>query len=143
MNKATKLVFLVVGAVILLLGVVAYALFHGYFDHGQFEVKQVRPSLSSKQLAIIAERSDGQALNGYTYFVLIGDHLLSPAELRSAYHSEAVVFAAANSCLTIHWEAPSSLIVSCDGSTVDASQIDVQKQHSGAISISYQNIPLK
>ena len=39
----------------------AFALFRGYFDHGLFEVKQTDWSSSGK-VAIVAERSDHQAL---------------------------------------------------------------------------------
>jgi hypothetical protein len=38
-----------------------YALFHGYFDHGQFEIKQSQWS-STGQVAMLAERSDHEAL---------------------------------------------------------------------------------
>jgi hypothetical protein len=38
-----------------------YRLFHGYFDHGLFEVKQAQWS-PSKRVAIVAERSDHDAL---------------------------------------------------------------------------------
>ena len=36
-------------------------------------------------------------------WLLIGDHSFTPAELSHAYNSNAVVFAAANSCVTLHW----------------------------------------
>ena len=142
MRKTTKIVLVVVCAAAVSLGTAVYALFHGYFDHGQFEIKQVQWS-SSKQVAVVAERSDQEALSGYTYFVVIGNHLFSPAELRHAYHSDAVIFAAANSCLDLHWESPSKLVVACNGSTLDLNHIDVQKQQSGGIIVSYENISLK
>lgn len=142
MTKTTKVVLVVMCAAAVSLGTIAYALFHGYFDHGQFEIKQAQWS-SSKQVAVIAERSDQEALSGYTYFVLIGNHLFSPTELRHSYHSDAVVFAAASSCLTLHWESPRKLVVTCNGSAVDLNHIDVQKGQSGNIAISYENIPIK
>lgn len=142
MRKIIKIVLFIMCAVAISLGIAVYALFHGYFDHGQFEIKQVQWS-SSKQVAIVAERSDQEALSGYTYFVLIGDHLFSPAELRHAYHSNAVVFSVASSCLALQWESPSKLVVACKGSSVAADHIDVQKQQSGGVAISYENIPVK
>jgi hypothetical protein len=68
---------------------------------------------------MLAERSDKEALGGLTYFELIGDHVFSPVELRHAYHSDARVFAATATCLTLHWEGPSKLIVECNGSHLD------------------------
>jgi hypothetical protein len=53
-----------------------YALFHGYFDHGQFEIKQFQWS-STGQVAMLAERSDHEALGGLEYYVLIGNHLFT------------------------------------------------------------------
>lgn len=119
-----------------------YGLFRGYFDPGQFEIKQVQWS-SSKKVAMLAERSDHQALGGLSYFVLIGNHLFSTAELRHAYHSNARIFAAASNCIDLHWEGSSRLVITCKGSTVEPDFIDVQKQQSGNIAISYENIPIK
>jgi hypothetical protein len=59
-------------------------------------------------------------------WLLIGDHLSSPAEPSHAYHRNAVVFAAANSSLTLHWESPSRLVATCNGSYED--HIDVLKR---------------
>ena len=78
-----------VGAVAILAMGFLYALFHGYFDHGQFEIKQFQWS-SANQVAMLAERSDNQALGGLDYYVLVGNHLFTPDELRHAYHSDAV-----------------------------------------------------
>lgn len=119
-----------------------YGLFHGYFDPGQFELKQVQWS-SSKQVAMLAERSDNEALGGLTYFVLIGNHLFLPAELRRAYHSNARIFAATTNCINLRWESSNKLVIACHGSTIDSNFIDVQKQQSGNITILYENIPIK
>jgi hypothetical protein len=119
------------------LGVAVYALFHGYFDHGQFEIKQAQWS-SSGHVAMLAERSDQQALGGLTFFVLIGNHLFSTAELRLAR-----IFAAASDCINLRWENPNKLVISCQGSSpIDPGLIDVQKLQSGNIAISYENIPI-
>jgi hypothetical protein len=139
MKNASKIFVIVIGLVLILGVGLLYGLFHGYFDRGQFEVKQVQWS-SSKQVAMLAERSDHHALGGLTYFVLIGNHLFSPAELRHAYHSNAVVFAATSACLTLHWESPSRLVVACNGRYLDQEYIDVEKQQSGGVPIAYVNI---
>jgi hypothetical protein len=137
-----KILFIVLGLVLIVGSGLAYQLFHGYFDHGEFEVKQVQWS-SAKQAAMIVERSDQQALSGYTYFVLIGDHVFSPSELRREYHSAAVVFAAADSCLDLHWQGPTKLVIGCNGQTMTREHIDVEKHESGVIAILYDNIPSK
>lgn len=97
---------------LLSLGLGIYGLFHGYFDRGHFEIKQLRWS-SSKQVGIVAERSDQEALSSYTCFVLIEDHLLSSGELRAAYYSNTVVFAASSSCLNLRWEDSNKLVIVC------------------------------
>lgn len=142
MRNTPKVLAIVVGLVLILAAGLLYGLFHGYFDHGQFEVKQVQWS-PAKQAAMVVERSDQQALSGYTYFVLIGDHVFSPSELRHEYHSSAVVFAAANSCLDLHWQEPTKLVIACNGHSVTREQIDVEKSQSGGIAILYDNIPSK
>jgi hypothetical protein len=142
MRKITRVVIFVVCVLLAGVTVAGYALFHGYFDRGQFAVEQTQWS-SPTQVAVVAKRSDQETLDGYTYFVLIEDHLFSPAELKLAYHSDAVVFAAASSCLTLHWEGPNKLVVACDNSSINPDHIDVQKQHKGGIAILYANIPIK
>ena len=97
----------VVLSVSLLMAACVYVLFHGYFDHGLFEIKQLEWSPSApRRVAVVAERFDHQAMNSDTYFVLIADHVFSAAELRRAYHSDGVVFAAASDCLTVSWTDP-------------------------------------
>jgi hypothetical protein len=92
---------------------------------------------------MIAERSDQQALSGYTYFVLIGDHVYSPPELRHEYYNDAVVFAAADSCLGLRWLGPDSLVIACNGHSMTRGHIDVEKHQSARIAILYENIPSK
>src|ERR1700756_787416 len=78
--------------VLVVLAVGWYALFHGYFDHGLFEIKQVEWSSSTpRRVAVVAERSDHEALGGLEFFVLINDHVPSPTELRFANHSDHVI----------------------------------------------------
>ncbi len=134
----TVAVLVTCGAVTALLSAV-YMWFHGAFDPGKFEIKQMQWS-SSNHVAVIAERSDQQALGGLTYFVLIGNDSFTPVELRRAYHSDAVVFATTNNCLTLHWQSPNRLVVACNGAYLDQEYIDVEKLQSRGVTISYVNI---
>lgn len=142
MRGTTKVAILVTCGALTALLVVIYMWFHGYFDPGKFEIKQVQ-WCSSRQVAVLAERSDQQALGGLTYFVLIGNHLFTPGELRLAYHSNARVFAASSDCIDLRWESPNKLVITCHGPTIDPGFIDVQKQQSGSVSVLYENIPIK
>jgi len=139
MKRTVRVAVLVICVVLAALTSVAYMWFHGYFDPGRFEIKQAQWS-SSKQVATLAERSDQEALGGLTYFVVIGDHVPSAVELRHAYHSNAVVFAATSTCLTLNWESPSRLVVACKGSYLDQQDIDVEKRKYRGVSISYVDI---
>lgn len=121
-------------------GILGYGLFLGYFDRGKFEIKQSEWSPSGK-VAIVAERSDDQALGGYDFFVLISDHLPSSRELSRAYHSDAPVFRAANDCLRIKWQEANQLEIACNG-LFKPGEINAQKTHSGNIDITYRNIPI-
>lgn len=142
MSKITKIVAFAVCAVVVGLIITVYALFHGYFDRGRFEVKQAEWS-PSRQVAVVVKRSDQEAMSSYIYFVLIGEHLFSQSELKYAYHSDAVIFAAARSGLTLHWERSNKLVVECNDSSIRPDHIDVQKWHSRGVAISYTNIPAK
>ncbi|MGB7846765.1 MAG: hypothetical protein WBL63_14200 [Candidatus Acidiferrum sp.] len=124
-----------------LLATAVYLLFHGYFDHGLFEIKQVEWSPSPpRRVAVVAERSDHNAMSSYTYFVLIGDHVFSPTELRMAYHSDDVTFAAAADCFSVNWRDPHHLLVSCRSGTIDSAHIDVRNTRTDDVLITYVNI---
>jgi len=142
MSKNEKLLAGTVSVLGAALIVVACGLFRGRFDHGQFEVKETSKS-STMRIAMIAERSDHQAMSSYVYFVLIGDHVFSPAELRSAYHSDDVIFAAATDCLSVRWSDPHNLTIMCSEGYIDAGHIDVQRNRAEDVVISYVNIPGK
>ena len=118
----------------------AYALFHGVFDHGNFEVEQTVPSSSGK-LAVVARRSDHQALGGDQYFVVIGDHLLSPADLKRMYYHDGVVFRAGSDCITVRWKTVHELAVTCRDHSIEADQIAVERQRTGEVTVAYENIP--
>jgi hypothetical protein len=141
MNKLIKIGLIVVPLLGVLLAAAVYMLFHGYFDHGLFEVKQVDWSPSPPQrVAVVAERSDHDAMSSDTYFVLIGDHVFSTKELRRAYHSDNVTFAAAADCLSVKWRDAHHLVVSCREGAVDSAHIDVRKTKTDDVVITYANI---
>ncbi|WP_433963956.1 hypothetical protein [Tunturiibacter gelidiferens] len=129
-------------AALFILIAATYALFHGYFDRGHFEVKQAEWS-SARQVALVTKRSDNDALNGDEIFVVIENHLLSLSELRRALHSDAVIFGTDRDCLKIEWRDSTHLLVRCDGGSITQDQIDVQKQKKDGIIISYANIATK
>jgi hypothetical protein len=141
MSKLTKIRLSVVILLAVLLTTVVYLLFHGYFDHGLFEIKQVEWSPSApRRVAVVAERSDHQAMNSDIYFVLVGDHIFSASEMRRAYHSDDVVFAAANDCLSVSWRDSRNLVLNCRNSTIDSAQINVHKTTADEVAITYVNI---
>jgi hypothetical protein len=143
MTKVSKIrlgALFVVGLV-LLLATTTVALFRGYFDHGQFEVQEANWSSSTlARVAVVAKRSDHQAMDSDVYFVVIADHVLSPTELRMAYHSDQVDFAAANDCVSVRWIDPHNLEVSCRHGTVDSQHIDVLKRKTGNVAITFVNV---
>jgi hypothetical protein len=135
-----KTIAVAVCTVVAALLVGGYLLFHGYFDTGKYEIRTVQWS-ASKQVAVVAKRSDNQALNGDEYFVLIGDHLFSEAELRHGLHSDGPVFSADRDCLTLRWNDPHDLVITCDDKFMTPADISVQHHRSGQVAISYVNIP--
>lgn len=125
----------------LLLATGVYALFHGYFDHGLFEVKQAEWCPSPlRRAAVVAERSDHEALGGYERFVLITDRIPSATELRFAYYSDAVIFSAASDCLTVSWTDSHHLLISCRNGTINSAHINVRKTKSDDVELTYVNI---
>ena len=125
----------------LLLAIGWYFLFHGYFDHGLFEVKQAEWSPSpQRRVAVVAERSDHEALGGYEFFVLINNHIPSPPELRFGNHSDDVIFSAGSDCLRVSWMDSDHLLISCRDGTIDSAHINVRKERADDVSITYVNI---
>ena len=118
-----------------------YLLFHGAFDHGTFEVEQTQ-SFSSRQLAVVAKRSDHEALSGDQYFVVIGDHPLSSVDLKYAYYHDGVAFRAGRNCLTVRWTDVHELTVTCMDNSIIADEIAVQRNQIGYIKVVYENIPM-
>jgi|SRR5271163_3251593 len=136
----TKVIAITVLIFVAMLLTAGYLLWHGYLDPGKFEIKSVQWS-SAKQVAVVAKRSDNQALNGDEYFVLIGDHLFSEAELRHGLHSDRPVFSADRDCLALHWNDPHDLVITCNDKSITPANINVQRHRSGEVAISYVDIP--
>jgi hypothetical protein len=142
MKAKTKILLGAGGVLTCTCAVLIYLLFHGYFDRGFFEVKQA-VWFSPNLVAMDALRWDNEALGGYQRFVLIGDHVYTPTELRHALYSDAPVFDAAADCLNLRWESQTSLIIECKGRVIDSDHINRQTFQHGAIVISYKNIARK
>lgn len=129
-----------IGIVFLLVALLAclYALFHGYLDYGLFEVKQAEWSPPPPRVAVVAERSG--PLSSDVYFVLVGDHVFSSTQLKRAYHSHDVIFAAASNCLTVSWTDSHHLIINCRDGVIDSAHINVRKPRTDGVEITYVNI---
>ena len=119
-----------------------YALFHGYFDQGRFQIEQVQWS-AQKKVAVLVKRSDNQALNGDDYFILLGEHVFTLDEARLALHSDQPVFRTNDDCLAIRWLDASHLEVTCRGHSIGPDQIADEKDHAGNVRIVYKNISPK
>jgi hypothetical protein len=119
-----------------------YGLFHGYFDHGRFEIEHSEWS-PTKQVAMIAKRSDDEALSGDQIFIVVADHLLSPKELRRAYYYDRVIFRSGSDCLATNWKSSTQLVISCKNLAIDPEDITVERLQDGAVSVTYENIPQK
>jgi hypothetical protein len=136
----TKVIAITVFIFVAMLLTTGYLLWHGYLDPGKFEIKSVQWS-SAKQVAVVAERSDNEALGGLEYFVLVGDHLFTETELRHALHSDKPVFSADRECLTLRWNDPHNLVITCDDKSITPGDINRQRHQSGEVTITYVNIP--
>ena len=65
--------------------------FRGNLDRGNFEVLRTVKN-SEDRIAIVAKRSDHEAMSGDQYFVFVADHVYSPKELRLALHRSPMIF---------------------------------------------------
>jgi len=118
----------------------ALALFHGYFDRGRFEIKETSLSPSSS-VAMVARRSDREAMSGDQYFVVVGDHVFSASELRDAYYGNQVIFRADSDCLSVAWKESHNLAITCQDGSIIRSHIAVQEHHIEDLAVTYINIP--
>jgi hypothetical protein len=134
-------VSLTVLIVLILAATVVFLLFTGHFDGGKFEVIDTSWA-SPKLVAMVARRSDNDALGGLEYFVLIGDHPFSARELRYAYYHHGLIFRAGSDCLTTSWKDARNLVVSCHDGSIEAGAIAVEQLKKADVAVSYVNIPL-
>jgi hypothetical protein len=118
------------------------ALFHGYFDRGQFEVLRSWRSPTNEVAMLVGRFNEHQFLGGLEFYVVVGNHVFTPAELRHALYSDSVIFDTGSDCLMLRWDGPNKLIIKCEGSIVTKDEINVQRQHIDGISIVYQNIAI-
>jgi hypothetical protein len=139
MRRSAKIIIIVSCAVVVALAVAVYGLWHGYFDPGKYELLSTEWS-ESRQLAMTAKRSDHQALNGDQIFVLVGDHVFTPTELRHALHGPTVIFSTDRDCLSVRWKDTHHLVISCQGEAITDGEINRQKHQADGVSVSYINI---
>lgn len=142
MSKTKKVVLTLCLVFVFAFVVLAYLMFHGYFDNGHFEIQEVKTS-DRGLVAMVARRIDTQGLSGDQYYVVIGTHVFSPAELRRALYSDKVIFRADGPCLSVSWSDPDTLNVSCAGGNMVSDHIAVEKHRAGDIKITYSNVPEK
>jgi hypothetical protein len=126
MSKPAKVIAIVSSAITVALVLAVYGLWHGYFDQGDYKLLSAE-WFESRQVAMIAKRSDHQALNGDDIFVLASDHTFSPTELRYALHGPSVIFSTGRDCLSVRWTDAHHLIVSCKGEVITDGEINRQK----------------
>jgi hypothetical protein len=138
-SKPAKIIAIVSSAITVAFVLAVYGLWHGYFDRGQYELLSTEWS-ESRQLAMIAKRSDHQALNGDEIFVLVSDHLFSPTELRYALHGPTVIFSTDRDCLSVRWTDTRHLVISCQGEPITDGEINRQKHQINEVMVSYSNI---
>jgi hypothetical protein len=141
MNK--RAIWLTLIGVLLSLTMATWALFRGYFDPGNYEVKQAAWSPDNTKVAVVARRWDHEALNGDDYFVFISDHEIPIKDLKLILHSDQPVFSADAPCLSIRWASPKELILSCNDRSefIDQPHINRLKRAEGGIAITYEDIP--
>jgi len=119
-----------------------YLLSHGYFDHGDFDVVHAE-WFSSQKVALLVRRYDNEALGGIHDFVVVSDHLPTPAEFPHIYHSDQVVFSGPGDCLKIHWTGPQNLVIACSGPgrAIAADEIGAQRREYNGVTVTYDMIP--
>ena len=130
------------GIVLLCLAVVLFFFldFRGNLDPGRFEVlRAVRNS--ENIIAIVAKRSDDQAMSGDQYFVLVADHVYSATELRAALHRSHMIFNADRDGLKVYWSGPRDLVIECDSCGITKEGVNEQQFTTGNIRIQYLNFP--
>lgn len=114
-------------------------LFRGYFDSSTYEVIKSAAS-GGGLIAILARRSDHQAMNGDNYFVLTENHLYTSSELRRAHHSHEPIFDA-DRPYDIRWTTTQSLVIECKDCHVTNSHVNSRRFTDKGIAIRYVGFP--
>ena len=142
-TRFTTYLLLGISVVVLVLAAAGYLLFHGSFDRGKFETLSTTWS-STRKVALVAKRSDHEALSSDQFFVVISDRTLSSGELRhSYYYGNGLVFRSGADCLNAQWNGPQKLLVLSCGEQIPADYIAAQQDQLNGIAISYTNIQHK
>jgi hypothetical protein len=130
-------------------GIVAFSLlvalffvldFRGNLDPGQFEILRTAQN-SEKKYAIVAKRSDHEALNGDQYFVLLSDTIYSSNELRVAFHRSPILFSADRDGIEVRWTSPNELVIECQDCGISKTEINTRQSRAANVSIHYVNFP--
>jgi hypothetical protein len=143
MMRLLKLALLAIAIFAILMAAWIYGLFHGYFDRGQFEVLHSWRSPTNEVAMLVRRLDEHQFLGGLEFYVLVGNRVFNPTELRRALYSNRVIFDTGNDCLTLRWAGPNTLIIKCEGSVLTKDQINLQRRHIDNISVIYRNIALQ
>jgi hypothetical protein len=114
--------------------------FRGNLDRGNFEVLRTVKN-SENSIAIVAKRSDHEAMSGDQYFVFVADHIYSPKELRLALHRSHMIFNADRDGLNVYWSSPHDLVINCDSCGINKDDVNEQQFSSGNVSVRYLNFP--
>lgn len=135
-----RVVIAITSVVAILVTIYLVILWGGFLDTGTFEIVQNQTSSKGK-IAILAKRSSVQALSGNTYFVIISDHLNSPAELRKTLHSSLPVFIADRDGISLQWTSPNELTIRCERCGITHERIEVLKSAYADSAIRYSGFP--
>jgi hypothetical protein len=124
------------------LALLAVALFRGCFDPGAFEVKSVVRSTSGK-LAVVARRSDHQAMNSDEYFVIVANEVPSAHDLKFALHSSRPVFSTGAPCVEARWQDSAHLVISCREGSIKKSDINGFRHRIDDVVVLFDGIPVQ
>jgi hypothetical protein len=126
-------------ALICAIGIWGILAWLGVLDTAPYSVTQ-SVVLSPDRIAMVGLRSDEAAMIGYEYFVVIGDHVYSPSELRRSFHSS--VFSTGLGSFTLEREGPNQLLIRCAANcSITKDIVEIQKFSKGDIAIRYVGFP--
>ena len=139
-KKNGIIIALSIAAFCFAIGLLLFLDFRGNLDHGKFEVLRTTRN-SENRFAIVAKRSDNDALSGDQYFVFVADHIYSPKELRLALHRSHMLFNADRDGIAVSWVSPHDIVIECKNCEIGKNDINEQQSHVGDISVEYINFP--